>query len=120
VFLEREIFHTKVAEKFRTQILHSITAPAPRRPPTPPQNCAFYETMLQNIVESERPQTTIWRMRIAFWTLKTTNTHTEYLPLITFPLQQWLYVRASMLRYTYIAYIVEKYSGVSVHEYWYE
>jgi hypothetical protein len=29
-----------------------------------------------------------------------TNTHTEYVILIDFPLQQWLHERASMLRYT--------------------
>jgi hypothetical protein len=32
-----------------------------------------------------------------------TNTHSEYVTLIAFPLQQWLYVCASMLHYTFIA-----------------
>jgi hypothetical protein len=46
-------------------------------------------------------------MRIACWLPKTTNTHSEYLILIAFPLQQWSDERVSMLRYTYIACIVQ-------------
>ena len=46
---------------------------------------------------------TIWRMRIARWIPKATNTHSNYVTIIAFPLQQWLQERASLLRYTYIA-----------------
>jgi len=49
---------------------------------------------------------TIRHMRIAYWTPKATNTHSQYVILITFPLQQRLHERASMLRYTYIACLV--------------
>ena len=49
---------------------------------------------------------TIWRTRIVCWTTKATNTHSEYVTLIAFPLQLWLHVRTSMLRYTYISYLV--------------
>ena len=49
---------------------------------------------------------TIWRMRIACWITKATNTHSEYVIFIVFPLQELLHERASMLRYTYIAYHV--------------
>jgi hypothetical protein len=45
----------------------------------------------------------IWRMRIARWIPTATHTQSEYVTLIAFPLPQWLYERASMLRYTYIA-----------------
>jgi len=45
-------------------------------------------TMLKNIVEPDRPQMTIRRMRIACWITKTKNTHSEYVIPITFPLQQ--------------------------------
>jgi len=31
---------------------------------------------------------TIWRMRIASWVTKATDTHSEYVILIAFPLQQ--------------------------------
>ena len=39
------------------------------------ENHAVYETMWENIAELGRPQTTIWRMHIAFWILRGTNTH---------------------------------------------
>ena len=43
---------------------------------------------------------TIWRMRIARWMTKATDTHLEYVILIAFPLQQWLQESVSLLRYT--------------------
>ena len=46
---------------------------------------------------------TIWCMRIACWILTATNTHSEYVILAVFPLQQRLHECASMLRDTYIA-----------------
>jgi len=46
---------------------------------------------------------TIWRMRLACWITKATDTHSEYVTLIAFPLQQWLQERASMLDYMYNA-----------------
>jgi hypothetical protein len=48
----------------------------------------------------------IWRMRIACWILKATDTHSDYIILIAFPLQQWLRECASMISYTYIACLV--------------
>ena len=42
---------------------------------------------------------TIWRIRIAYWIPKTTNTDSEYATLTAFPRQQWLRERASVLRY---------------------
>jgi hypothetical protein len=56
--------------------------------------------MWKNIVEPDSSQTTIWRMRIACWIPKATNTHSWYVILTAFPLQQWLHERTSMLRYT--------------------
>jgi len=46
-------------------------------------------------------------MRIASWIPKATNTSSEYVKLIAFPLQQWLQERVSMLHYTYIACLLE-------------
>ena len=63
----------------------------------PPENRAVYEIMWENIVERGRPQMTIWRMRIARWIPKATNTHSEYVIIIAFPLQQWLREWASVL-----------------------
>jgi hypothetical protein len=54
--------------------------------------------MWKNTVERSRAQMSIWRMRIACWITRATNTHSKYVTLIAFPLQQWLYESASMLR----------------------
>jgi len=56
--------------------------------------------MWKNVVDRGRPQMTVWRMRIACWIPKSTNTQSEYVILIAFPLQQWLNERALMLRDT--------------------
>jgi hypothetical protein len=44
----------------------------------------------------------IRRMRFTCWIGKTTNTHSEYVILIAFPLQLWLRERASVLYYKYL------------------
>jgi len=71
------MFQTKVVEKIKTHILCSITF----------ENHAVYEITWENIVERGRPQMTIWRMRIAYWIPKATNTHTGYVTLVAFALQ---------------------------------
>jgi hypothetical protein len=48
---------------------------------------------------------TTWRMRLACLIPHATNTHSEYVIVIAFPLEQ-LHESASMLRYTCIAYLV--------------
>jgi len=64
------MFQTKVVEKIKTRILCSIIFFSP------PENCAVCEIMWKNIAEPERPQMTIWRMRVAHWTPQAaTNTH---------------------------------------------
>ena len=50
-----------------------------------------------------KPQMAIRRMRFACQIPKTTNTHSEYETVITFPQQQWLRECTSMLRHTYFA-----------------
>jgi hypothetical protein len=62
--------------------------------------------MWKNIVERGRPQMTIWRMRIACGIPKATNTHSQYVILIVYPLQPRLNERASMLRHAYIDCLV--------------
>ena len=69
-------------------------------------NPAVCGVMWKNIVEPERPQMTVWRIRISCCIPKATNTLSEYVLLIAFPLQHWLHVCASMLHYTYIACLV--------------
>ena len=70
------------------------------------ENRTVYDKMWKNTVELGRPQMTIRRMRIACWIPTATNTHSDCVILIAFPLQQWLHERASMLRYTYITSLV--------------
>jgi hypothetical protein len=53
-----------------------------------PENRAIYEIMWKYIVEPDRPQMTIWRMRIACWIPKAADTHSEYVIPVAFPLQQ--------------------------------
>ena len=38
----------------------------------------------------------MWRMPFAWWVSKATNTHSQYVILFAFPLQQWLQERASV------------------------
>ena len=86
------MFQAKVVEKIKTHVLGSVTF--------------FSQKMWKNIVERGGPHMTIWRMRIACRIPKATNTHSEYVILIAFPQRQRLHERSSMLRYTYIAYLV--------------
>ena len=65
-----------------------------------PASCAVYEIMRKNTVEIRRPQTTIWRMRIACRIPTATNTHSEYVILTAFTLQQWLHEGDTVLDYT--------------------
>jgi hypothetical protein len=99
--LESEVFKTKIVEKIET---HNLCSAAFF------ENRAVCVTMWGNIVEPEKPQMTVWRMRIACWTTKSINTHSEYVIHIALPLQQWLRERSPMLRYTYSARHVRHYS----------
>jgi hypothetical protein len=96
-FLELEIFQTKVVETIKTLFMFSNSFP---------ENYAIYEIMCKNIVESGRPQMTIWHVRFACWMPKATNIHSGYVIFTPFPRQQWLYECTLMLGYTYIACLV--------------
>jgi hypothetical protein len=86
----KNVSPNKVVEKFETRNFCSVT---------------FLEIvpfiMWKNFVERGKPKITIRRMCIACWIPKATNTYTEYVLIIAFPLQQWLHERDSMLRYMY-------------------
>jgi hypothetical protein len=66
-FLEGEMLKTKVVEYIQTHFF-SITVFEIR---------AVYKIKWKNIVERGMPQLTIWRMRLACWTTKATNTHSS-------------------------------------------
>jgi len=50
-------------------------------------------------MERDMPQVAIWSVRFACWMTKATDTHSQCVIIIAFPLQQLLRERASMLRY---------------------
>jgi hypothetical protein len=52
------------------------------------ENLAVYEIIWKNILEPDRPQMTIRRMRTACWIPKATNTPSEYVVLVDFPQEQ--------------------------------
>jgi hypothetical protein len=85
------MFQTKVVVKIKTHISCSVAFF--------PENRAVYKIMWKSTVQPDRPQMAIWRMCIATWLPKDTNTHSEHVILTAFPLQQWLRERATMLRY---------------------
>jgi len=90
------MFQTKVVQKIKTQFYFQSFF----------ENFAVFETMWKNIEKPGRSQMTKRRMRIACWITKATDTHSDYVILIVFQLQQWLREFDSMLRYTYIACLV--------------
>ena len=55
--------------------------------PPPPENRTVYEIMYRNNVELDRLQTTVWSKRVPCWIPKATNTHSQYVVLLHFPLQ---------------------------------
>jgi len=50
--------------------------------------------------EPDRPQMSIWRMRIACWIPKTTKRTSAYAVITAFPTNQWMHEQASVLRDT--------------------
>jgi hypothetical protein len=93
------MFQTNVVEKIRTHILCLITFF--RKSCRLRDNVEKYGTARQATDDN-----IIRRMRFACWVTKATDTHPEYAILISFPRQQRLRERASVLRYTYIANLV--------------
>ena len=87
LFLEWEMFHTKVVAKTGTHNFLLF-----------PENHEVYEIMWKGTVEPGRPQLTIWRMRVAYWIPKATNARSEYVIFIAFPFQLWLHKCAWMLQ----------------------
>jgi hypothetical protein len=107
VLLRTRNVSDKVVEKIKTHILGSKLFF---------ENRAVYEITWKNTVQPGRPQMTIWPMCIARWIHKATNTHSEYVTLIDFPLHNSC---TKALRYTYIACLVslhkERVKYLSVH-----
>jgi hypothetical protein len=51
-------------------------------------------------------------MRTARWVPEPTDIHSEYIILIAFPQQQWLHESASVLRYTYITFVLRSFKFI--------
>jgi hypothetical protein len=62
------MFQTKVVEKIKTRLKLNNFFPEDR---------AVNEIMLENMVEPDRPQMTVWLMRTACWMPQTATTHTQ-------------------------------------------
>jgi hypothetical protein len=90
------MFQTKTAKKIKTHILCRMTFFL--------ENRAVYEIRWTKIGTAglATDDNIIGCVRGACWIPNATNTHSEYVIHIAFPLQQWLHERASTLRYTYI------------------
>ena len=58
---------------------------------------------MENTVELDKPQTIMWRLPVVCWIAKDTDTHSKYVILIAFPMQQWFHECASMSCYKHIA-----------------
>ena len=91
ILLGKRIVSGKVVEKIKTHLV------------TFSKNHAVCEKMWKNMVELDRPQVTTWRLRIACWIPKATKTHSEYVTLFAFELQQWLHEGSSVIPNMYIA-----------------
>jgi hypothetical protein len=66
------MFHTIVVEKIKTYILHSINF-------SPRKSCRLWGKVWQYVTARQATDDNItWRMRIACWLSKATDTHTEY------------------------------------------
>jgi len=98
VLLRMKICRTKAVENIKTHILCSITFF--------PEKCTVYEITWKKYCRPGRAKMKIWRMHSACWILKATNTHSAYVILIAFPLQQCLYENASMLQDKYFVCLV--------------
>jgi len=87
------VFQAKVVEKIKTHFVFRNVFP---------NSLTVYEVMWINVVQPDRPQVTVRRMRIECWVTRATDTHSEHVILIAFPRQRWLGERASVSGYTYI------------------
>jgi hypothetical protein len=91
------MYQTKVVEKITTYIFF-VRSPFL-------ENRAVYDIMWKIFIELGRQLIKIWRMHVACWVPKTTNTHSKYVILIAFPLQQWLRERSSVLSTLPVSFI---------------
>jgi len=78
------------------------------------ENSAVYETMRKSIVEQDRLQMRIWRMRIACWIPKATNTHTHTRCVILIPFPTTTMVARTRLNVTLYVHCLSCYLSAGV------
>jgi len=71
------MFQTEFVEKIKTHFMFNNSPP-------PKKKIALYEIIWKNTVELGRPQVTVWCMCSLCWIPKATNTHTDFVILLTF------------------------------------
>jgi len=87
------MFQTKVVEKTKTHFVFDFFVL---------KSCRLYEIMWKKYCRAREATCRYGGMRIACWIPEATNTHSEHVIFIAFPLQQRLNDRASLLGCTYI------------------
>jgi len=81
------MFQTKTVQKIKTHIVRLITFFC--------KSCHLEDDVEKYCAARQSTDdNTIQHIQIASWITKATNTHSEYVTLIAFPLQQWLCERA--------------------------
>ena len=73
------------------------------------KNRAVFGVMGKNIEVPDRLQMAVRSMPIARWITKATNTNSDYVIFIAFPVQQWLGERTLVLHYACIACLAGRY-----------
>jgi hypothetical protein len=96
-FLEWKICQTKVVENFKTHILCSTIILR--------KMYRLWDNV-EKYGRTGRAKMKIWRMHIACWIPKDTNTHPEYVILTALLLQQYLHESSSILQYKYFVCLV--------------
>ena len=85
LFLKSGMFQVKVIERIKTHFsFQFFFSPPPRK------SCRSWDNV-EKYYKPKGQHMKIWLLRIACWLFKATNTHSEYLICIAFPLQQWLH-----------------------------
>ena len=97
-FLEWEMFQTKVVEKIKTHISCSVTFFFRK-------SCRLWDNVGKYCRAGQATDNNV-ALSVPCWIPKATNTHSEYVILIAFPLQACLQEGACILRYAYIACLV--------------
>jgi len=106
VLLIMKNLQTKVAEKTKTHILCSVTLFR--------KSCRLWDNVEKYCVTWQATDDNIIRRtHFACWITKATNTHSEYVILTSFPLQQWSHECTSLLHYTHVLMLLTWFSGFS-------